>query len=41
MEMEIYRKTNITAVFHPVAPDWLPTEAKQGWAWSVPGRETC
>ncbi len=20
--------------------DWLPTEAKQGWAWSVPGWET-
>ncbi len=20
--------------------DWLPTEAKQGWAWSVPGWKT-
>ncbi len=25
---------------HPVAHDWLPTEAKQGWAWSGPGWET-
>ncbi len=23
--------------FHPVAQDWSLTEAKQGWAWSVPG----
>ncbi len=23
----------------PAAQDWLPTEAKQGWAWSVPGWE--
>ncbi len=23
--------------YHPAAQDWLPTEAKQGWAWSVPG----
>ncbi len=26
--------------YHPVAQDWIPTEAKQGWAWSVPGWET-
>jgi len=26
--------------YHPVAQDWLPTEAKQGWAWLVPGLET-
>ncbi len=26
--------------YHPAAQDWLPTEAKQGWAWSVPGWET-
>jgi len=26
--------------YHPVAPDWLPTEAKQGWAWSILGWET-
>jgi len=26
--------------YHPVAQDWLPTEAKQGWAWLVPGWET-
>ncbi len=25
--------------YHPAAQDWLPTEAKQGWAWSVPGWE--
>ncbi len=25
---------------HPAAQDWLPTEAKQGWAWSVSGWET-
>ncbi len=23
-----------------VAQDWSPTEAKQGWAWLVPGWET-
>ncbi len=26
--------------YHPEAQDRLPTEAKQGWAWSVPGWET-
>ncbi len=26
--------------YPPVARDWLPTKAKQGWAWSVPGWET-
>ncbi len=26
--------------YHPAAQGWLPTEAKQGWAWSVPGWET-
>ncbi len=26
--------------YHPATQDWLPTEAKQGWAWSVPGWET-
>ncbi len=26
--------------YHPAAQDWSPTEAKQGWAWSVPGWET-
>ncbi len=26
--------------YHPAAQDWLPTEAKQGWAWSLPGWET-
>ncbi len=26
--------------YHPAAQDRLPTEAKQGWAWSVPGWET-
>ncbi len=26
--------------YQPAAQDWLPTEAKQGWAWSVPGWET-
>ncbi len=26
--------------YHPAAQDWLPTEAKQGWAWLVPGWET-
>jgi len=26
--------------YHPVVQDWLPTEAKQGWAWLVPGWET-
>ncbi len=26
--------------YHPVAQDWLPTEAKQGWAWSVSEWET-
>jgi len=26
--------------YHPVAQDWLPTEAEQGWAWLVPGWET-
>ncbi len=25
--------------YHPAAQDCLPTEAKQGWAWSVPGWE--
>ncbi len=23
--------------YHLAAQDWLPTEAKQGWSWSVPG----
>ncbi len=31
---------NMPQPYHPVAQDWLPTEAKQGWAWSVPGWET-
>ncbi len=26
--------------YHPVAQDWSPTEAKQGWAWLIPGWET-
>ncbi len=26
--------------YHSAAQDRLPTEAKQGWAWSVPGWET-
>ncbi len=26
--------------YHPAAQDWSPTEAKQGWAWLVPGWET-
>ncbi len=26
--------------YHPVAQNRFPTEAKQGWAWSVPGWET-
>ncbi len=26
--------------YHPAAQDWLPTEAKQGWAWLVPEWET-
>ncbi len=26
--------------YHPTAQDRLPTEAKQGWAWSVPEWET-
>ncbi len=26
--------------YHPAAQDWLSTEVKQGWAWSVPGWET-
>ncbi len=26
--------------YHPTAQDQLPTEAKQGWNWSVPGWET-
>ncbi len=26
--------------YHLVAQDWLPTEAKQGWAFSVLGLET-
>ncbi len=26
--------------YHPAAQDWLPTESKQGWVWSVPGWET-
>jgi len=26
--------------YHPVAQDWLPTEAEQGWGWLVPGWET-
>ncbi len=26
--------------YHPAAQDRLPTEAKQGWAGSVPGWET-
>ncbi len=26
--------------YHPAAQDRLPTEAKQGWSWSVPGWET-
>ncbi len=26
--------------YHPAAQDRSPTEAKQGWAWSVPGWET-
>ncbi len=26
--------------YHPAAQDRLPTEAKQGWAWSVSGWET-
>ncbi len=26
--------------YHPAAQDWLPTEAKLGWAWSLPVWET-
>ncbi len=26
--------------YHSAAQDRLPTEAKQGWAWSIPGWET-
>ncbi len=26
--------------YHPAGQDWLPTEAKQGLAWSVPEWET-
>ncbi len=29
-----------TQTYHPAAQDRLPTEAKQGWAWSVPRWET-
>jgi len=28
------------AAISPCTQDWLPTEAKQGWAWLVPGWET-
>ncbi len=34
------RKAEIKQPYHPVAQDRFPTEAKQGWAWSVPGWET-
>ncbi len=27
-------------LYQPAAQDQFPTEAKQGWAWSVPGWET-
>ncbi len=33
-------KSAIRQPYYPAAQDWLPTEAKQGWAWSVPGWET-
>ncbi len=31
---------NKATAISPLAQDRLPTEAKQGWDWSVPGRET-
>ncbi len=31
---------HIQQPYHPVAQDWLPNEAKQSWACSVPGWET-
>ncbi len=31
---------DVAQPYHPVAQDRFPTEAKQGWAWSVPGWET-
>jgi len=33
-------QTSSQQTYHPVGQDWLPTEAKQGWAWLVPGWET-
>ncbi len=31
---------HISHIYYPAAQDRLPTEAKQGWVWSVPGWET-
>ncbi len=28
---------SLPQLYHPAAQDRLPTEAKRGWAWSVPG----
>jgi len=28
---------SLASSHHPVAQDWLPTEAKQAWAWSLYG----
>ncbi len=30
----------IASSYHSAALTWSPTEAKQGWTWSVPGWET-
>ncbi len=38
---ETNQSSSWIALYHPTAQDRLPTESKQGWAWSVPGWETC
>ncbi len=40
MKYMFFCNTHCRQSYHPAAQDWLPTEAKQGWAWSVPGWET-
>ncbi len=35
-----YQHSAFQQPYHHAAQDRLPTEAKQGWAWSEPGWET-
>ncbi len=34
-ESEVPESIPEPQLYHPAAQDWVPTEANQGWAWSV------